>query len=130
VLDIQLGNEEARGVDWLFQQGPGSDGIMLSGGRATGVTAEPGNVIRSSDTALVPQGTGLDPLATVFNLVSADVRARVQFLRDEQRIRSLATPSLLVADNEASRIFIGSEVTVLESSSTGRTTRTPAPLTP
>jgi general secretion pathway protein D len=115
VLDIQLGDEESRGVDWLFQQGPSSDGIMLSGGRATGITPEPGNVIRSSDTAtLAPQGTGIDPLATVFNLVSADVRARVQFLRDEQRIRSLATPSLLVADNEASRIFIGSEVTVLE----------------
>jgi general secretion pathway protein D len=115
VLDIQLGDEESRGVDWLFQQGPGSDGIMLSGGRATGVTAEPGNAIRSSDPfTLVPQGTGLDPLATVFNFVSADVRARIQFLQDEQRIRSLATPSLLVADNEASRIFIGSEVTVLE----------------
>jgi general secretion pathway protein D len=115
VLDIQLGDEEARGVDWLFQQGPSSDGIMLSGGRSTGITAEPGNEIRSSDPAtLVPQGTGIDPLAAVFNVVSADVRARVQFLQDEQRIRSLATPSLLVADNEASRIFIGSEVTVLE----------------
>jgi general secretion pathway protein D len=115
VLDILLSDEDARGVDWLFQRGPGADGILLSGGRATGITAEPGNSIRSADTdSLVPQGTGLDPLATVFNLVSADVRARIQFLRDERRIRTLATPSLLVADNEASRIFIGKEVTVLE----------------
>jgi general secretion pathway protein D len=115
VFDIQLDDDEARGVDWLFQNGPGSDGIMFSGGRSTGVTAEPGSVIRSSNPlSLIPQGTGLDPLATVFSIVSADVRARIQLLQDERRIRALATPSLLVADSEASRIFIGSEVTVLE----------------
>lgn len=115
VFDIQLDDDESRGVDWLFQSGPGADGIMVSGGRSTGVTAEPGSVIRSTNPlTLVPQGTGLDPLATVFNLVSADVRARIQLLQDERRIRALATPSLLVADSEASRIFIGNEVTVLE----------------
>jgi general secretion pathway protein D len=115
VLDIQLGDEDLRGVDWLFQRGPGSNGIVFSGGRATGLTAEPGSRIRSSDPGtLEPLGTGLDPLASVFNLVSADVRARIQLLQDERRVRTLATPSLLVADSEASRIFIGSEVTVLE----------------
>ena len=115
VLDIMLDDQEARGVDWLFQQRTSSDGILLSGGRATGITTEPGNEILSSDVvSLVPQGTGLNPLATVFNIVSADIRARIQLLEDEQRIRSLATPTLLVADNEASRIFIGTEVTVLE----------------
>ena len=115
VFDIQLTDDEARGVDWLFQQGPGSEGVLLSGGRATGITADPGNEIRASNLlSLVPQGTGLDPLATVFNIISADVRARIQLLQDERRIRALATPSLLVADNEASRIFIGNEVTVLE----------------
>ncbi|MGI6496559.1 MAG: type II secretion system protein GspD [Kiritimatiellia bacterium] len=115
VLDIQLGDEEARGVDWLFQRELNSDGVMLSGGRATGITTEPGNVIRSSDPlSLVPQGTGLDTLAAVFSVVSDEVRARLQLLEDQRRVRTLATPSLLVADNEASRIFIGSEVTVLE----------------
>jgi len=114
VLDIQLGDEEARGVDWLFQSSAG-DGQTLGGGRATGVTAEPGDTIRSPDGAtLTPRGTGLDPLATVFSFVSADVRTRIQLLQDERRIRALATPSLMVADNEASRIFIGREVTVLE----------------
>ena len=115
VLDIQFGDEDARGVDWLFQRELGSKDFMLSGGRATGISTEPGSLISSSDPlTLVPQGTGLDPMATVFSLVSDDVRARLQFLEDKRRIRALATPSLLVADNEASRIFIGSEVTVLE----------------
>lgn len=116
VLDIMLDDEEARGVDWLFQHrfDDGQRGIV-SGGSARGITAEPGNIIRSSDPlSLAPQGTGIDPLATVFSYVTADLRARVQWLEDQKRIRSLATPSLLVADNEASRIFIGNEVTVLE----------------
>ncbi len=116
VLDILLDDEEARGVDWLFQHqlDGGSRGIV-SGGSARGITAEPGNIIRSSDPlTLAPQGTGIDPLATVFSYVTADLRARLQWLEDSKRIRSLATPSLLVADNEASRIFIGNEVTVLE----------------
>ncbi|NCC52175.1 MAG: hypothetical protein EOM20_13290 [Spartobacteria bacterium] len=115
VLDILLGDEAARGVDWLFQRGPGTDGVMVGGGRSTGITSEPGGEIAASDViTLIPQGTGINPLATVFSFVSADLHARIQLLEDEQRIRSLATPSLMVADNEASRIFIGSEVTVLE----------------
>lgn len=115
VLDLQFGEDEALGVDWLFQSGSGKGGTTIGGGRATGVTADPGNLIQISDlTTLVPRGTGIDPLSTVFSIVSDNVRARLQFLQDEQRVRSLATPSLLVADNEASRVFIGSEVTVLE----------------
>ncbi len=115
VLDVQLGDEDSRGVDWLFQDSVGSGNTRISGGRATGITAVPGNEIRVADAVtLVPQGTGIDPLATVFTLVSSDIRLRLQWLIEEKRVRSLATPSLLVADNEASRIFIGSEVTVLE----------------
>lgn len=116
VLDILLDDEQARGVDWLFQVRPdGARSHTLSGSGARGITPEPGNLIRSSDPeTLVPRGTGIDPMSTVFSYISSDLRARIQWLEDEQRIRSLATPSLLVADNEASRIFIGSEVTVLE----------------
>jgi general secretion pathway protein D len=109
VFELSLSDEEARGVDWLFKNG------SVSGGQATGITADPGNAISASDAAtLIPQGTGVDPRAAVFSYVSDQVKARIQLLQDEQRVRSLATPSLLVADSEASRIFIGSEVTVLE----------------
>lgn len=116
VLDILLDDDQARGVDWLFQDGFGSRGSdSISGGAARGITPDPGSLIRPSDpSTLVPQGTGIDPLAAVFSYVSGNVRARLQLLEDEKRIRALAEPSLLVADNEASRIFIGSEVTVLE----------------
>ncbi len=109
VFDISLSDEVARGVDWLFKSG------SFSGGQATGITTPPGNTISAPNPAtLVPLGAGLDPRAAVFAYVSDQIRARIQLLQDENRIRSLATPSLLVADNEASRIFIGSEVTVLE----------------
>lgn len=109
VLEITLSDEQSHGVDWLFQDN------KTSGGMSRGITDVPGSLIELSDpVTLLPQGSGIDPLAAVFSMVSNDVRARLQILQDEQRIQALATPSLLVADNEASRIFIGSEVTVLE----------------
>jgi len=113
VLEITLSDEQTRGVDWLFREDRG-DGT-ISGGMSRGITSTPGDLIESSDPlTLVTQGEGIDPMSAVFSVVSNKVRARLQLLQDESRIKALATPSLLVSDNEASRIFIGSEVTVLE----------------
>lgn len=115
VLDLSLGNELVSGVDWLFQDGPDNQPNKRSGGMSRGITAEPGGRIEASDPlSLLPQGTGLDPRAAVFSVVTENVRARIQFLEEENRVTTLATPSLMVSDNEASRVFIGSEVTVLE----------------
>lgn len=115
VLEIDLSDEKTRGVDWLFRDQSGSDPVVVSGGMSRGITDDPGSLIQSSDpSTLVPMGTGINPTAAVFSMVSDKVRARIQLLQEEKRIQSLATPSLLVADSEASRIFIGSEVTVLE----------------
>jgi general secretion pathway protein D len=115
VLDLRLGTELTSGVDWLFQDGPDNQPNKRSGGMSRGITATPGGLIQSSDpVSLLPQGTGIDPLAAVFSVVTENVRARIQLLEEENRVRTLATPSLMVSDNEASRVFIGSEVTVLE----------------
>lgn len=115
VLDLKLGDELVSGVDWLFQDGPDNQPNKRSGGMSRGLTADPGGLIQSSDPlTLLPQGTGLDPLAAVFSVVTENVRARIQLLEEEQRVTTLATPSLMVSDNEASRVFIGSEVTVLQ----------------
>ncbi len=123
VLEITLSDEQARGVDWLFRKERGDD--IISGGMSRGITSTPGDLIESSDiTTLVMQGEGLDPMAAVFNVVSDNVRARLQLLQEENRVKALATPTLLVSDNEASRIFIGSEVTVLEKVETTTTTTT------
>ena len=44
---------------------------------------------------------------SVFQLLNNHYQLRLNFLDGRGKVRSLATPSLLVADSEASRIFIG-----------------------
>lgn len=114
VLDITLDDEEAYGVDWLFQGGD------FSGGRSTGINRTNfGTAFRAiqspTQPGLVPQGTGMDPRTTVMQVVTEEVLTRIQWLQDRDRIVSLATPNLCVADGEASRVFVGTETTILKS---------------
>ena len=119
VLDITLDNNDSRGIDWLFKAGD------FSGGRSIGSNPNATNYgeILPPNNRLIPQGTGLDPRATVLQLVTDNVLARIQFLEQRNRITRLATPTLCVADAEASRIFVGNETTIL-TSVTDRTTVT------
>jgi general secretion pathway protein D len=112
VLDVTLVDEHERGIDWLFGGG------AVSAGSARGMSNNPGQLISRPDASLVPQGTGLDPRAAIFGVVTEHVSARLQMLQDNNRVVTLATPNLLVADNEASRVFVGTEMTVLEKVST------------
>ena len=51
--------------------------------------------------------------ATVFQIMNKHYQARLNLLDSRGKVRSLATPSLLVADFEASRVFIGEELSIL-----------------
>jgi general secretion pathway protein D len=113
VLEITLDDEDARGVDWLFQTGDVSGGRSV-GINTTGLGSSYGRILPPS-AGLIPQGTGLDPRASVLQVVTNNVLARIQWLEDRNRITRLATPTLCVADNEASRVFIGTRTTVLKS---------------
>ena len=108
VLQLDLSDDRTMGVDWLFEEGD------FSGGRSTGITDDPGSLISTVAEGLVPDGTGINSSSAIFNYVTDSVRARIQMLEEEGNITSLATPSLMVVDNEASRVFIGKETTVLE----------------
>ena len=114
VLDVTLGDEHERGLDWLFSGGALSASSARGASSGTGSLLPNGNLILRPDENLIPQGGGLDNRSAVFGLVTEHVRARLQLLQDNNRIVSLATPNLLVADNEASRVFIGTEMTVVE----------------
>ena len=56
----------------------------------------------------------------MFQFVNNNFRARMQLLENNNRVTTMATPLLLTANNEVSRLFVGSEVPVNRS-------RTPAP---
>ena len=116
VLEVSLDKNHARGIDWLFRGGSSSNPSMFGGGYSRGINADAGQLIMPTTAVqgLVPQGSGLNAQAFVFNLVTDDIRARLQLFEQDNRVTTLATPNLLVADNEASRVFIGTETTVLE----------------
>jgi general secretion pathway protein D len=52
---------------------------------------------------------GLDPTSLIYQFVDNNFRLRMQLLEDRNRVTVLATPMLLVANNEVSRVFIGEE---------------------
>jgi general secretion pathway protein D len=122
VLDLRLTDDESFGLDWLFKGG------QVSGGRSTGILEDSyGSTfteILNPGASLIPSGAGLDPKAIVLQTVSDNILARIQAMQDSGRVLSLATPNLCVADNEASRIFIGKETTVLTAVSVSKTTTT------
>ena len=59
---------------------------------------------------------GFDPLSKEartdsmsFQVLSKHLQARIQLLEKDGKVKTLATPTLLTANNEVSRLFIGSE---------------------
>ena len=59
---------------------------------------------------------------SVFQLLNNRYQLRLNFLDGRGKVRSLATPSLMVADGEASRIFIGTSRHVMTGFNAGSTT--------
>ncbi len=61
--------------------------------------------------ALLGMGTGstIADSTMVFQLLSNDIRMKIQLLESEGNIKSLATPMLLAANNHPAKIFIGEE---------------------
>lgn len=69
-----------------------------------------GTILNPTPPALRPAGTGLREGDLIFQYVDANFAARMQVLAQKNRIRTVATPVLLTANNEVSRLFIGKEV--------------------
>lgn len=59
---------------------------------------------------------------SVFQILNNHYQLRLNFLDGRGKVRSLATPSLMVADGEASRIFIGTSRHVMTGFNSGSTT--------
>lgn len=76
----------------------------FAGQFSTGAIAPP------TPPALGVGGTGVRPTDLVFQFVDSTFAARLQLLERENRVRTVATPVLLTANNEVSRLFVGREV--------------------
>lgn len=88
ILNLDLGDDFSSVFDFAFE-----------GGSSSG----------SFTTGLLPSGGITDPSALLFRFVDEHFRARVQLLEQDDRVTTLATPMLLVANNEVARLFVGEE---------------------
>jgi len=61
----------------------------------------------------LPVGAGVNASAGVFQVVSNNFAARLELLQTKGRVTSLATPILLTANNEVSRIFSGEQIPIV-----------------
>jgi len=108
ILSIDL----ADGLESFFEYQLG--GSSIQGSFTTGDIAAPAS-------GLGPGGTGLRLEDLIFQYVDSSFGARLQVLETENRVQTLATPILLTANNEVSRLFVGREVPLNRSFVGGQT---------
>ncbi len=114
VLALDVSDEKQRAVDILFNNQDGN----ISSGFANGLANIPrsdseGNALLNENGLLGLAQTGFDSRSVVFQVIGEEVQSRIKFLDSEGKIERLATPNLMVADLEASRIFVGDETSIL-----------------
>ncbi|MEM6552374.1 MAG: hypothetical protein AAF750_09650 [Planctomycetota bacterium] len=96
ILDDGLNSE----FDFAFQAGD------AQGAFSSGEIAVPGV------GSILPSGTGANLSAGLFQVVSDNFQARIELLQSKGRVTSLATPILLTANGEVSRIFSGEQIPI------------------
>jgi len=119
ILQVNLGDDFTSSFDYQF-----SDKLTLAGGFTTGnilppvpdnpALITPPRVYR--DSPIVPEGltdaNGRPNRPLVFQFVNDNFRVRMQLLENNNRVTTLASPVLLTANNEVSRLFVGQEVPI------------------
>jgi general secretion pathway protein D len=101
VLRVDLSDGLDSSFDFAFQAGDASG--AFSGGE---IAPPPAG-------SILPGGTGINLSAGVFQIVSNNFQARLELLQTKGRVTSLATPILLTANGEVSRIFSGEQVPIV-----------------
>lgn len=118
VLSIDLRDNFNSLFDYQF-----TNGVLGAGGFSPAAPTNgfnSGNILPPFADQFVPENRRFDtiapgPLGTppasnlLFQVVSANFRARMQLLEDKNRVTELATPLLMTANNEVSQIFTGQQ---------------------
>lgn len=119
VLRVNLGDGFTSAFDYSFLKSVG-DG-QANGAFNTGEILPPSAVTGGATPNFNPGGGGVDAQALVFQYLGQNVRARMQLLETKGRLNSVASPILLTANNEVSRVFVGEEVPITRGFTGGST---------
>lgn len=109
ILSLELGKDFNSVFDFQW-----TDRATLASSFTTGDILAPASETASGTAArragsLALGGTGLRSGDFTFQMVDDSFRARMQLLENNNRVTALATPMLLTANNEVSRLFVGEE---------------------
>ncbi|MEI6234539.1 MAG: hypothetical protein WCT04_15910 [Planctomycetota bacterium] len=108
VLSIELSKDFTSAFDFQF-----SDGTSSAGGFTSGTIQPPVsdvlNGIARRNAPLALGGSGVKSGSLAFQYVNNAFRARLQMLEGTNKLTTLATPVLMTANNEVSRLFVGEE---------------------
>jgi general secretion pathway protein D len=96
VVSVELGDDFQSAFDFQY-----NDGKTVASFSRENIT-RPG-----ADSGAL--GGGLNSGNMTFAVVSDNFRARMQFFEEKNRVKTLSTPTLLTANNEVSRLFLGEE---------------------
>lgn len=109
VLSIELGKGFESAFEYQFSDGK-FGASFTTGVINPSVERDP---ITNAPTDIIPlPGIGSQGLRDgqfIFQYLGDSVRARIQLLASKNRVKTIATPTLLTANNEVSRIFLGEE---------------------
>jgi general secretion pathway protein D len=97
----------AEGIESAFEYFAGGDDEAVGFSDGSLLPAFPGG---SPVTRSLGQGLGVSgriPGALTFQVVDENFQFRMQLLESQARVTALATPLILTANNEVSRIFVG-----------------------
>ncbi|MEM1210689.1 MAG: hypothetical protein AAGI68_00170 [Planctomycetota bacterium] len=103
---------EVRVLRVLLNDGLSSDfDFAFQAGDALGSFSR-GEIDPSAAGSILPGGTGATLSAGIFQVVSDNFQGRLELLQSKGRVTSLATPILLTANGEVSRIFSGEQIPI------------------
>ncbi len=103
VLEVDITDDFQAGFTWNLTSPDRGDG------RATHSVGHDGDGLRNLTASAVQSGmTAVSPTFQL-GVVSDWVSSQIQLMQKDGKVKTLATPTLLVANNEVSRIFSGKE---------------------
>lgn len=105
VLRVQLGDGLTRAFDYSMDD-RNSGGLGFNGSFSRGEISPP------RPPSFNPGGGGFAADNFVFQYLGSRVRARLDLLESKNRIESVSNPTMLVANNEVSRVFVGEEIPI------------------
>jgi general secretion pathway protein D len=105
ILSLELGKGFESIFDYQVNANLNSKKVISTGGFIVGDIQPP------ASGSMLPGGTGSgsDKNFMSFQVVSDHFKARMQVLESKNKVTVLATPLLLTANNEVSRLFLGEE---------------------